>query len=169
MTGLEFKDKVMQYCTNKIMTVAEHEKLFKELKKIAIHTFNKFFNEYKLYIIEKHASNQDVFVKGIYNVEIHNDEISFIYYDDLSCETSSNIDISLEEFVKWIDNNIEDIQQYMKMKIVSLAEKDIEENQKRIDYYIKCVKRNTNFLEKVDKMKFKDIIDWYNGFIDDAI
>lgn len=169
MIGLEFKNKAIQYCTDKTMSVAEHEKLFNELKKIAINTFNKFFNEYKLYIIEKYASNQDVFIESIYNVEIVNNEISFIYYDDLDCETSSNVDIPLEEFVKWIDNNVEDIQQYMKMKIVSSVKKDIEETQKRIVYYTQCIKRNTDFLEKVDKMKFKDIVNWYNGFIDDAI
>lgn len=55
------------------------------------------------------------------------------------------------------------------MKIVSSVKKDIEETQKRIVYYTQCIKRNTDFLEKVDKMKFKDIVNWYNGFIDDAI
>lgn len=169
MIGLEFKNTVKEYIANKKMSVAEHEKLFSELKKTAIRTFNKFFNDYKSYVIEKYASSQDIFIEGIYNVEIADDEISFIYYDDLDCETSSNIDIPLEEFAKWIDDDIEDIRQYIRKKIVSSVEKDIEHSQKRIDYYAHCIEKNISFLENVDKMNFHDVRKWYDEWIDDAV
>lgn len=46
MTGAEFKDKLKTYRGDKNITVAEHDRLFRELKGVVLRTFKKVFDGY---------------------------------------------------------------------------------------------------------------------------
>lgn len=167
MTGIEFKNKVEEFCTNKDMTVAEHEKMFSELSGVALKTFKKFLVKYGNYICKKY--NVDIDSHNIYCVKFSDNGVTFIYWEESFHDSSSSITIPYEDFIKWIDNDVNYVQESIIKDIIETLKKQVESNKIRIKYYQKSVDNVNQLLSKIDKMKFNDIKKWYDKWIDDAI
>ena len=167
MTGIEFKNKVEEFRTNKDMTVAEHEKMFSELRGVALKTFKKFLVKYGNYLCKKY--NADIDSYNIYGVNFSDNGVTFLYLEKFSNDSSSSITIPYEDFVKWIDNDVKYVQESIINDIIETLKKQVETDQMRIKHYQKSVEHVNQLLSKIDKMKFNAIKKWYDKWIDDAI
>ena len=167
MTGIEFKNKVEEFLTNKDMTVAEHEKMFAELRGVALKTIKKFLDEYGNYFCKKY--NADIDSHNIYCVKFSDNGVTFIYLEKFSHDSSSSITIPYEDFIKWIDNDVNYVHESIIKDIIETLKKQVETDQMRIKHYQKSVDNVNQLLSKIDKMKFNDIKKWYDKWIDDAI
>lgn len=169
MTGLEFRNAVKEYITNEKVSVAEHRKLFSKLKNFAMKTFRKFNDEYCYYIKRKYNADELINSEYVHGVEFHTDEVTFLYWDDSSGCTSSCIDIPIDDFIKWIDNDQSEMQNYIIKHIRDMLAKQIAYDKRKFEYYKEAVEHAEKFLANMDKMKFKDVKKWYDEWIDDAI
>lgn len=68
MTGIEFRNKVEEFRTNKDITVAKHEEMFSELRGVALKTIKKFLVKYGNYLCKKYDVDIDSY--NIYIVSI---------------------------------------------------------------------------------------------------
>ena len=166
MTGIEFKNKVEEFRTNKDMTVAEHDEMFSELRGVALKTIKKFLVKYGNYLCKKY--NADIDSYNIYGVNFSDNGVTFLYWDEFH-DSSSSITIPYEDFIKWIDNDVNYVQESIIKDIIETLKKQVETDQMRIKHYQKSVDNVNQFLSKIDKMKFNAIKKWYDKWIDDAI
>lgn len=95
--------------------------------------------------------------------------MTFQYLEKSFHDYSSSITISYEDFIKWIDNDVNHVQKSIINDIIETLKKQVETDQMRIKYYQDSIDNVNQFLSKIDKMKFKDIKKWYDKWIDDAI
>lgn len=167
MTGIEFKNKVEEFCTNKDMTVAKHEEMFSELRGVALKTIKKFLVKYGNYLCKKY--NADIDSYNIYGVNFGDNGVTFLYLEKFSHDSSSSITIPYEDFIKWIDNDVNSVQESIINDIIETLKKQVESDKIRIRHYQKSVDNVNQLLSKIDKMKFNDIKKWYDKWIDDAI
>ena len=167
MTGIEFKNKVEEFCTNKDMTVSKHEEMFSELRGVALKTIKKFLVKYGNYFCKKY--NVDIDSHNIYCVKFSDNGVTFLYWEESFHDSSSSITIPYEDFIKWIDNDVNYVQKSIIKDIIETLKKQVESDQMRIGYYQKSVDNVNQFLSKIDKMKFNNIKKWYDKWIDDAI
>ncbi len=172
MTGIEFKNKVDEFLTNKNITVAEHEKMFRELKSVAMKTFKKFLDKYLNYVKAKYAPDEDGWgldSECVYNVEFHTDAMSFVYWDDSCQETSSCVSIPMDDFIKWIDGDVASVQEFIIKDIIETLTDNLAYDKRRIEYYKAAVENTEKFLANMGKMKFKDIKKWYDNWVENSI
>ena len=169
MTGIEFKNKVEEFLTNKDMTVAEHEKMFKELRSVALRTIRKFIHKYDRYFMKKYDVDYIIDRQDVYDVKFSDDGVTFLYWDESFHDSSSSITIPYEDFIKWIDNDVNYVQKSIINDIIETLKKQVETDQMRIKYYQKSVEHVNQLLSKIGKMKFNDIKKWYDKWLDDAI
>ena len=168
MTGIEFKSKVEEFRTNKDMTVAEHEKMFSELSGVALKTIKKFLVKYGNYFCKKY--NVDIDSHNIYCVKFNDNGVTFLYWEEESYHDSSyHITIPYEDFIKWIDNDVNYVQKSIINDIIETLKKHVESDKMRIMHYQKSVDNVNQLLSKIGKMKFNDIKKWYDKWLDDAI
>lgn len=167
MTGIEFKNKVEEFRTNKDMTVAEHEKMFSELRSVALKTIKKFLVKYGRYLCKKYDA--DIDLHNIYCVNFGDNGVTFQYLEKSFHDYSSSITISYEDFIKWIDNDVNYVQKSIINDIIETLKTHVESDQMRIMHYQKSVENVNQFLSKIDKMKFNAIKKWYGKWLDDAI
>ena len=104
MTGIEFKNKVEEFRTNKDMTVAKHEKMGCELRGVALKTIKEFLVKYGNYFCKKY--NVDIDSHNIYCVNFGDNGVTFLYWEESFHDSSSSITIPYEDFIKWIDNDV---------------------------------------------------------------
>ena len=169
MTGIEFKNKVEEFLTNKDMTVAEHEKMFKELRSVALRTIRKFLHKYDRYFMKKYDVDYIIDRQDVYDVKFSDDGVTFLYWDESFHDSSSSITIPYEDFIKWIDNDVNYVQKSIINDIIETLKKHVESDKMRIKYYQNSVENVNQFLSKIGKMKFNDIKKWYDKWLDDAI
>lgn len=167
MTGIEFKNKVEEFRTNKDMTVAEHEKMFLELSGVALKTIKKFLVKYGNYFCKKY--DVDINSSNIYCVKFSDNGVTILYWEESYHNFYSSITIPYEDFIKWIDNDVNCVQKSIINDIIETLKKQVETNQMQIRHYQKSVEHVNQFLSKIDKMKFNDIKKWYDKWLDDAI
>ena len=105
MTGIEFKNKVEEFLTNKDMTVAEHEKMFKELRSVALRTIRKFLHKYDSYFMKKYDVDYSIDGPDVYDVKFSDDGVTFLYWEESYKVTSSCLTIPHEDFIKLVDND----------------------------------------------------------------
>lgn len=112
MTGIEFK-QLIKDSQNKNITLAKQEKMLKKLKHIALETFKKINDEYSFYIKNKYNDGAYLIESDyVYDVYFGKKEIIISFWDDSSRDTSSFINIPIDDFAKWIDNDMSEIQKY---------------------------------------------------------
>lgn len=169
MTGIEFKNKVEEFRTNKNITVAEHDNMFRELKSVALKTIRKFLRKYDNYFMQKYEVEYIISAPEVYGVEFKEEGVTFLYWDDPCQETSSCLTIPIDDFSKWIDNDITDLHEFIIKDIVETLTKQVESDQKRIKYYQDSIEHTKQFLANIDKMKFNDIKKWYDEWIENSI
>lgn len=169
MTGFEFKNLAEEYIGNKNITVFEHEKMFKKLKTASLNILRKFLGKYLHYFIEVYSVDWGFEPDNVYDVEFSKGKLTFAYWDDSSAETSSFVDIPIADFVKWIDNDVDCIHEFIIKDIKRTLKNQIENDKKRIKYYQDSVDDSEQFLSKIDSMEFNDIKNWYDRWIDNAI
>lgn len=167
MTGIEFKNKVEEFRTNKDMTVAKHEKMFLELSGVALKTIKKFLVKYGNYFCKKY--DVDIDSSNIYYVKFNDNGVIFLYWEESFHNSSSTVTIPYEDFIKWIDNDVNYVQKSIINDIIETLKKQVETDQMRIKYYQKSVDNVNQLMSKIDKMKFNDIKKWYDKWLDDAI
>ena len=169
MTGIEFRNKVEEFLTNKNMTVDEHEKMFKELRSVALRTIRKFLHKYDSYFMKKYDVDYSIDGPDVYDVKFSDDGVTFLYWDESFHDSSSSITIPYEDFIKWIDNDVNYVQKSIINDIIETLKKHVESDKMRIGYYQKSVDNVNQLLSKIGKMKFNDIKKWYDKWLDDAI
>ena len=169
MTGIEFKNKVEEFCTNKDMTVAEHAPPSKELRSVALRTIRKFLHKYDSYFMKKYDVDYSIDGPDVYDVKFSDDGVTFLYWEESYKVTSSCLTIPHEDFIKLVDNDVKYVQKSIINDIIETLEKHVESDQMRIKYYQNSVENVNQFLSKIGKMKFNDIKKWYDKWLDDAI
>lgn len=169
MTGIEFK-QLIKDSQNKNITVAEQEKMLKKLEHIALETFKKINDKYSHYIKNKY-NDGDYLIESdyVYDVYFGKKEIDISFWDDSSGDTSSFINIPIDDFAKWIDNDVSEIQKYIVAEITDTLTQNIEFYNKRIKYYTEEVNKDKKLLTQISTMKFEEIIEQYNERLDGAI
>lgn len=109
MTGSEFR-QLVKNSQNKNITLAKQEMLLKKLKRIALKTFKKINDEYSFYIRNKYNDGAYLIESDyVHDVYFGKKEISISFLDDSSGDASSFINISIDDFSKWIDNDVSEI------------------------------------------------------------
>ena len=169
MTGIEFRNKVEEFRTNKNMTVAEHEKMFKELRSVALRTIRKFLHKYDSYFMKKYDVDYSIDGPDVYDVKFSDNGVTFLYWEESYKVTSSCLTIPYEDFIKWVDNDVKYVQESIINDIRKTLNEHIESGMKIIKHYQDSVEHANQFLAKMDKMKFNDIKKWYDKWINGAI
>ena len=105
----------------------------------------------------------------MYDVKFSDDGVTFLYWDESFHDSSSSITIPYEDFIKWIDNDVNYVQKSIINDIIETLKNHVESDKIRIMHYQKSVDNVNQLLSKIDKMKFNDIKKWYDKWLDDAI
>lgn len=95
--------------------------------------------------------------------------MSLVYRDDWDGDTSSVTLFPIADFVRWIDNDTSAIKDYVTKYIAMTLANYIERNKKQIEYHKASIDKAEKFLAKMDEMKFKDVVKWYDEYIDNSI